>query len=434
MRFRARSGRIGSGQWVNGTKKTLVTEPDAAPAVPPDEGPESPTPDTGQDTAPGHGLPAASVFQPDTVAVTGVIPGSAGSAGSARVHTFVLLGLGLGACYLIAVMLWPFFPAIVTSAVLAVLVFPLYRRFRRHLGRRNVAAMLMTIIVFVLILLPALGLGMLLLDEIRAGIERLSASGSDLVLHAGRLTGWIDRFAGRFGFDAAELGRALHQQAQNAAATLAGRTFQLFTGLGGILLQAGIALFTLYYLLRDGEALVTHLKWLLPLEPDLSERLFRRANEITHATILGNIVVAAVQGTIGGLVFWAVGVRAPVLWGTVMGVFSLLPAIGPAFIWFPAAILQFAQGHPVKGIVLLALGSLVISTVDNVLRALLVSDRAQLHPLVVFFSVLGGLFVFGAIGMFVGPVLFVVALTLLEVARLTIGPPGPPRPDFRGPA
>jgi predicted PurR-regulated permease PerM len=399
---------------VNGPTITLMTEPDAVPVAPPDEGPESPAVDSGPETVAGHGRLDASVSRPG---------GSAGGPGSARVHTFVLLGLALGACYLLSVMLWPLFPAIVTSAVIAVLVFPLYRRFRRHLGRREVAALLMTIIVFFLILLPALGLGMLLIEEIRAGMERLSASGTDLMEHAGRLTGWIDRFAGRFGFDATQLGRALSEQARNAATTLAGRTVQLFTGLGGILLQAGIALFTLYYLLRDGEVLVEHLKWLLPLEPDLSERLFRRANEITHATILGNIVVAVVQGTIGGLVFWAIGIRAPVLWGTVMGVFSLLPAIGPAFIWIPAVVLQFVTGHPVKAVVLLAIGSLVISTVDNVLRAVLVSDRAQLHPLVVFFSVLGGLYVFGAIGMFVGPVLFVVALTLLEVARLTIGPP-----------
>jgi len=381
-----------------------VTEPDAAREVPP----------------PDQTKPATADAGPDPIAGDATRNG-----GVARIYTFVLVGLALGACYLISLMLWPFFPAIVTSAVVAVLVFPLYRRFRKRLRRREVAALLMTIIVFFLILLPALGLGMLLLTEVRAGIERLSASGSGLMEHAGRLSGWLDRIVGRFGFDATELGLALSQQARSAAAALPGRTVQLFTGLGGILLQAGIALFTLYYLLRDGEALVAHLKWLLPLEPELSERLFRRANEITHATILGNIVVAAVQGTIGGLALWAIGIRAPVLWGTVMGVFSLLPAIGPAFIWFPAAILQLFTGHPVKGVILLAIGALVISTVDNVLRALLVSGRAQLHPLVVFFSVLGGLFVFGAIGMFVGPVLFVVALTLLEVARLTIGPTQP---------
>ena len=210
--------------------------------------------------------------------------------------------------------------------------------------------------------------------------------------------------------------------AQQLVDRLAGRTLGLFTGIGGWLIQAGIALFTLYYLLRDGDALVRHLKWLLPLEPALNDRLFQRASEIIRASIFGTFVVAAAQGTLGGLIFWILGISAPIVWGTAMTMLSLLPMVGPGFIWVPAALVLLATGHILRGLLLLAFGALIIATIDNVLRAWLVSGRAQLHPLLVFFSVVGGLFVFGAPGVFVGPVLVVVALTLIDTARLTMEP------------
>jgi predicted PurR-regulated permease PerM len=343
-----------------------------------------------------------------------------------RIHTFVLVGLAVGAVYLLAIMLWPFLPAIVISAVLAVLVFPAYRKVRARLRGKQLAPMFTTIIVFFLVLLPALGVSLLLLEELRAGIAWVSAGSTEILGPASWIREWLNRIAERLGLHPTDIGAAIARQAQQLATTFAGRTVSLLTGLGGGLLQAGIAIFTLFYLLRDGEALVAHLKWLIPLESALSDRLFRRANEIIHATVFGSLIVAFAQGTLGGLAFWALGIRAPVVWATIMGMLSLLPAIGPGFVWVPTSVLLLVSGHPIKALALLAFGTLVIATVDNVLRAILVSDRAELHPLVVFFSVLGGLFVFGAAGIFIGPVFFVLALTLIEMARLTMEPPASP--------
>jgi predicted PurR-regulated permease PerM len=339
-----------------------------------------------------------------------------------RIHTLMLLALGVGACFVLALLLWPFLAAIVMSAVMSVLIFPTHRRFRDRIHRDGLAALITTVVVFFLILLPAIGIALLLLQELRTGMDWISSGATGALAHAGRLAQWLERVATRLGVEIGDPGAALSRQVQQLVERLAGRTFDLFTGLGGWLLQSGIALFTLYYLLRDGEALTRHLKWLLPLEPALNDRLFQRASETIRATIFGTLVVAAAQGTLGGLAFWALGLQSPVLWGTVMAMLSLLPMIGPGFVWVPTTLLLLATGHLVKGLLLLAFGTLVIATIDNILRALLVSGRTQLHPLIVFFSVVGGLFVFGAAGAFVGPVLFVIALTLIDTARLTMEP------------
>jgi predicted PurR-regulated permease PerM len=138
-----------------------------------------------------------------------------------------------------------------------------------------------------------------------------------------------------------------------------------------------------------------------------------------------------VQGLLGGLAFWVLGVPTPAVWGVLMGGLSLIPMIGPAFVWLPAGAVLIASGSTLRGVLLLLFGALVISTVDNIIRAVLVSGRARVHPLVVFFGVLGGVLMFGAVGILVGPVLIVAAAALMEMARLSLFPEekAPPHPE-----
>ncbi len=194
----------------------------------------------------------------------------------------------------------------------------------------------------------------------------------------------------------------------------------MISGFGGWLLQASASVFTLFFFLRDGESIVERLRWLLPVDPSQTDRLLSQAREVIFATVFGNVSVAATQGLLGGLAFLAVGLPSAALWGTVMGVLSLLPLIGATLIWFPAGVWLIANGEVAGGVGLLAFGALVISSVDNFLRALLVGGRTELHPLVVFFSVLGGVALLGAAGVILGPVLFAVAVSLLEMARTAV--------------
>lgn len=374
------------------------------------------------DAEPGPAGPGRADAEPDAGG-----EGDGADAGDRRVQLAILLLMAGGAVYLLVRLLAPFLPALVTSAVLAVLVYPAYGRFEAWLGRRgrwlgdrNVAAFVGTVVVFFVILVPLLGLSLVLVQQIAGGVDWAAGQIASMLGPGGTLRGWVAAGADRLGVDEARIAESLGAQLQGVVSLLTARTLSFLSGLGGWLLQAGAALFTLFYLLRDADGIVRVVQWLVPLEGAQTDRLFDRARDVIHATVYGNIVVAGVQGGLGGLAFWVLGIPAAALWGTVMGVLSLLPVISAPLVWLPAGLLLVAQGRVAEGVGLLLFGALVVSTVDNYLRAVLVSDRARLHPLAVFFSVLGGLFLFGAVGLFVGPVLFVVGVSLVEMARLAV--------------
>ncbi len=334
----------------------------------------------------------------------------------------LLLLLGIGAAYVMALMLWPLLPAIAISAVLAVLVYPVYRPLPKLLRSRPWAAGLGTIAVFFLLILPAVALGVMVGHEIANGIGAIRDQAAGLLHSEGALARRFQRIASYVGLDPGAAWDAVGEQLQRLAGVLANRTLGFLSGLAGWLLQAGAALFTLYYLLRDGDAMVARIERLIPLPQRESALLVRRARDVMFATVFGSVVVAIAQGVLGGLAFAALGLPGAALWGAVIALLSLLPVVGAPFVWVPAGVLLLLSGHVARGIVLLAFGALVISTVDNLLRALLVGGRAQLHPLIVFFSVLGGIFVFGAAGVLVGPVVFVVALAVVDLARAALEP------------
>jgi predicted PurR-regulated permease PerM len=338
---------------------------------------------------------------------------------TSRAQHYVLLALAVGAIYVLGRLLWPFLTAIVISSVVAILLHPLYRRFARRLRNADIAALIGTTVAFFLFMVPVALITIGLLQELQARVG--TDDPARLLAPDGRLADWVGQLGALFGLDPGEISEAVAQQVQQVGGFLLGRTLALISGIGGWLLQAGAALFTLFYLLRDGERLVSALKWFVPLAPEQTERLFKLARDAIHATVVGNLVVAIVQGVAGGIVFALLGIPGAMFWGLVMGMLSLLPVVGPFFVWMPAAVLLFIAGRIAAAIILIVTGVLLISMIDNVLRPVLISGRAQLHPLAVFFSILGGVFVFGAIGLLLGPVLFVIALTVLEMARLALG-------------
>jgi predicted PurR-regulated permease PerM len=159
---------------------------------------------------------------------------------------------------------------------------------------------------------------------------------------------------------------------------------------------------------------VDRLRGIIPLEAEHRDSLLRRIRELVQVTIRSSFVVAGMQGVIGGLLFWAVGISSPIFWGVVIGFLGLLPLIGPWLIWLPAGIVLLAQGDAVRGIVVLFVGAGVISMVDNVVRPALIGTSARLSGLLIFISVLGGIAAFGMLGLVLGPILVVCAVSLIE--------------------
>jgi predicted PurR-regulated permease PerM len=328
------------------------------------------------------------------------------------------------ALYLFFRILKPFFAPLIWGAVLAGIFFPLNNKLRRHLRRNNVRAIIMCMIVVAVIIVPAIFLAIGLVGEVtdiypkfKAGAE---AGKYDFIFRP-HVYGWNEKikgFLGRYG-DASNLDveafilgnldrltKFLLKQVSNFVSnfTLAVATFVF-------------AVISMFYFFRDGDRLVARVRELLPMSEDLKSNLTGRMKEVVHATIYGGVLVAGIQGILGGLIFWVLGIPSPILWGATMALLALLPLFGPYLIYVPAGIILIVSGSLVKGIILLALSTLLVSQADNILKPIIIGRRTKIHQLLLFFSMLGGLKAFGLLGIILGPVLASIILALLEVYK-----------------
>jgi len=187
--------------------------------------------------------------------------------------------------------------------------------------------------------------------------------------------------------------------------------------------QMVLVVFTLFYMFRDGERIRQGIADTLPLQQIQMHDISRRTQDVIAATIYGVLVISAIQGTLGTFIFWALGLPSPLLWGVVMFFLSMIPMAGAFLVWVPAAIFLLLTGAYVKAAILVGWGLLVIGSIDNFLSPLLVGRRARLHELLIFFSVLGGLQVFGILGLILGPVVVAITLALIEMVRQSFKPP-----------
>jgi predicted PurR-regulated permease PerM len=190
---------------------------------------------------------------------------------------------------------------------------------------------------------------------------------------------------------------------------------KILKGLSGFVIGFFFTLLSLYYLFKDGDHFVERLKKTIPIPAKQRDLLIERFRHMVRATIYGGLLIALIQGLIGGIAFWVLGLHSPVLWGTAMAFFSFIPLGGTAFIWVPASIFLFIKGSVVQGIILLIIGVFGISMVDNFLRPHFISSRTNIHPLLLFFAVLGGIQAFGLVGVVLGPLVATLCLTLIEI-------------------
>jgi len=223
---------------------------------------------------------------------------------------------------------------------------------------------------------------------------------------------------------------------------LAGKVLSLGQNTMEFVVSLFIMLYLLFFLLRDGDDLARRITGAIPMRPQLQRKLAGRFTTVLRATVKGNLVVAVVQGGLGGLIFWILGLNAPVLWGAFMAVLSLLPAVGTGLVWLPTAVYLVVTGATAKGIILAAYGLLVIGSVDNVLRPILVGKDTQMPDYVVLLSTLGGLATFGFNGLIIGPMVAAMFITVWDIFATQRGSAGQsgkteialkraPRPEHR---
>jgi predicted PurR-regulated permease PerM len=318
-------------------------------------------------------------------------------------------------------LLWPFLGAILWAVLLAIIFTPWYQTLlARTPGWRNVASGTTVLLIALLVILPLTLIASALTQEVSGVVEHIQSGQFDvqrlLADFRASLPAWAANWLTHFELTGLpslweKLSAALAQGWQ----VIAQQVLSLGQLTGGFLLEVFIALYLLFYLLRDGGTLLSYVRRGIPLPPEQQQVLLDRFTATVRSVLKGNLVVALVQGTLGGLIFWALGIGTPILWGTLMAVLSLLPLVGCGLVWAPAAIYLLLTGSVTKGVVLLIFGTLVISTIDNALRPLLVGTDVKMPSYVVLVSSLGGIALFGFNGFVIGPLLAVLFLTAWEM-------------------
>jgi len=329
-----------------------------------------------------------------------------------------LLAATVAGLYLCWLMLLPFINVLAWAAVLVVVFYPVHRRLVERTKRPATSAIISCLLVIFVILLPLSLITLALVREVSGAAQGLQNNISAFLDPnspvAGRLFGWLGKYV-----DIEQLRnpQSIQEHIQQAIGAVAKRTLGLVGGALGVVVQVFFIIFTMYYLFRDGAKIVNLLPGVLPLERGQSAEIISRTREVISASVNGVLVIAAIQGALGAVAFFALGLPSALVWGVVMTFLSLIPVAGAFIVWIPAAIFLALTGHWVKAALLVAWGALVIGSVDNFLRPKLVGERTKLHELFIFFSVLGGLDVFGILGLVLGPVVLAITLALLDVMR-----------------
>jgi predicted PurR-regulated permease PerM len=322
-------------------------------------------------------------------------------------YTLVLL---MG--YLAFLVISPFLPSLAWAAVFAMTFYRVHLRLAGRIGP-NGAALVTTLAAAVMIVAPAVMLVSVLARELPQMVDyvqQASLSAPDQIRRLWEIV--RERSPMSLPEDPAAL---LREGVQRTLAFLAPRAGAVVADVFATLGSLFVMLFALFFMLRDYRALGRRVRNLLPLPERERERLISETRDLVIASVGAGLLVAALQGTLGGLTFWLLGINAPVLWGVAMALCALIPLVGSTLVWVPTALWLLLSGEIARGLILILVGVLGIGMVDNVLRPLLLSGRTSASGLVIFVGLLGGVSAFGFIGLVLGPIILVTAGNLLAV-------------------
>ncbi|CCE02765.1 AI-2E family transporter [Bradyrhizobium sp. STM 3809] len=322
--------------------------------------------------------------------------------------------------------LLPFYGAVLWGVVGAIVFAPLHRLMSRSMhGREGLAAAIVVLLVILIVIIPLSLIGTALAQQAAGVYGQMQGGQLDVgqyfqkVLDA--LPAGIVDLLDRFGLGSlAGLKDRLSALLLRGSQVIAGQALNIGQGTFEFFVSLFLMLYLLFFLLRDEETLSRRIADAIPLRDEQRNALIAKFVVVTRATVKGNLAVALAQGALGGLIFWFLGITAPLLWAVVMAFMSLLPAVGAGIVWFPVALYLLATGAIWQGVILIAYGALVIGLVDNLLRPILVGQDTKMPDYVVLISTLGGIEVFGLNGFIIGPVIaamFIAVWDMFTVVR-----------------
>jgi len=335
---------------------------------------------------------------------------------------FFLLIVSVG----FVLLLQPFFGTIFWACAISIIFYPLQQRLLKSFkGRVNLTAFITLLICIVIVILPVIILTGSVISE-GADIYQLMQSGeinpAQQIEKIRTAFPALQALLDRFGLDIAKIKESAMQMAMSSGKYLAQQALSFGQNTFTLILNICLMLYLTFFLLRDGTRILELLIRALPLGDARERLLFAKFGEVTRATIKGNLVVALVQGTLGGLIFWFLGIPGALLWAVLMAFASLIPAVGPALIWVPVALYLVATGETTSAIILTVFGVGIIGLVDNVLRPILVGRDTKLPDYLVLLSTLGGLALFGINGFVIGPLVAALFIAFWGIFTREINP------------
>lgn len=320
-----------------------------------------------------------------------------------------------------AAVLEPFFAAVLWGVIVAILFWPVNQRLIKAMPtHRNSAALITLAAIIAIVIVPSIFLAVALVQEaahfygmIQSGQINFERMFTQMV---SAMPDWAHSILRRFGFNNFDAARiTVTRGLTSSIRSLAGQALLIGQGAFSFVIALGVMLYLAFFLLRDGDRLSKRFAEAAPLRPHQREALLRQFVIVIRATVKGSVVVAIVQGFIGGVVFWLLDIPGALLWGVLMGIFSLLPAVGAAIVWAPVALYLMATGAVWQGAVVIGCGALIIGSVDNLLRPILVGRETRIPDYVVLITTLGGIELFGFNGIVIGPVIAALFIATWDI-------------------
>ncbi|MCH9031489.1 MAG: AI-2E family transporter [candidate division Zixibacteria bacterium] len=341
----------------------------------------------------------------------------------------IFLGLAAVILYLFYNLVSPFFAPVAYAAILVVVSYPVYVRVLARIKSPVAASVIMCAVVTIAIVAPLIYLLAALTGEAESALDYLTEM---------YRSGEISQLLAKFSFPGIEaLKEKIAQYADpkslelesivvnvlsTVSKTIGSQLTTLIANTGKSLFYFGLMLFSMFFFFRDGAGIISQLGRLIPLPANQIDVRIAEVRNVIEATIFGGIVVALLQGVAGGVLFAGVGLNSPVFWGAMMAFLSFLPIVGAFIIFVPAGVILIIGGSLVKGIIVLAVGAIVISQIDNFVRPWLIAGRTSIHTLLLFFSILGGIAMFGLLGIVLGPVIAAITVAMARMVSANLHP------------
>ena len=337
-----------------------------------------------------------------------------------RFYSVMLLAILSLLGYLSYQIISPFLVPIAWAIVFSVVFYPVYAFITRYVKVKSIASSITVLLILLVIIAPITYMSFLLIDELQKVGDYTNSGGLDVLRNTFEMmkeSSYFEKFSSLIGESNMPTADQIVDNIKKLGRVLVANLSIKITNIISVAINFLFMIFTIFFLFKDGPGFLTRVKDYMPFSDEQKNRLATQVKDMIASTVYGGVVVAIIQGFLGGVAFYVIGIESPVLWGIAMSVMSFVPLLGTLSVWGPASIYLIAQGDYIHGISLILFGTFVISMVDNILKPLIIGSRTKMPTIVIFFTVLGGIKAFGIIGLIMGPLIMAVFVSVFEIFR-----------------